>query len=118
MDYFLFSQMLLNGGKLGNVRILGKKTVELMTSNNLPSNIPYILDDPGTGYGLGVGVLLDPAQSGQLGSKGVFGWGGAAMTMAKIDPKEELVWGFYAQQLPGDEFGLQFPTLVYQAIID
>jgi CubicO group peptidase (beta-lactamase class C family) len=118
MDYYLFSQMLMNGGKLGNVRILGKKTVELMTSNNLPSSIPYILDDPGAGYGLGVGVLLDPAQSGQIGSKGAFGWGGAAMTMAKIDPKEELVWGFYAQQLPGDEFGLQFPILVYQAIID
>jgi len=40
MDYFLFSQMLLNGGQFGSVRILGKKTVELMTSNHPPSHIP------------------------------------------------------------------------------
>jgi CubicO group peptidase (beta-lactamase class C family) len=118
MDYLIFSQMLLNGGKLGNVRILGRKTVELMTSNHLPPNIPYILDNQGLGYGLGVGVFFDPAKSGQLGSKGEFGWGGAATTMSMIDPKEELVWSVYAQQLPSDELGLQFPILVYQAIID
>lgn len=118
MDYFLFSQMLLNNGKLGNVRILGRKTVELMTSNHLPSNIPHILDNEGLGYGLGVGVNLDPVKSGQLESKGAFGWGGAAMTRSIIDPEEELIWSFYAQHLPSDEFGMRFPILVYQAIID
>ena len=118
MDYFLFSQMLLNGGKLGNVRILGKKTVELMTSNHLPSNIPYILDRKGVGYGLGVSVVLDMAKSGILGSKGQFGWGGAAMTRAWIDPMEEMVLLFFAQRMPGHEFGMTFPILAYQAIID
>jgi CubicO group peptidase (beta-lactamase class C family) len=114
MDYFLFSQMLLNGGKLGNARILGRKTVELMTSNHLPPNIQHIPDNPGEGWGLGASVVLDPAQSGDLGSIGTFGWGGAAMTMSKIDPKEELVFSFYAQRIPGDEIGFQFPILVYQ----
>ena len=110
--------MLLNGGKLGNVRILGKKTVELMTSNHLPSNIPYILDRKGVGYGLGVSVVLDMAKSGILGSKGQFGWGGAAMTRAWIDPMEEMVLLFFAQRMPGHEFGMTFPILAYQAIID
>jgi len=118
IDYFLFSQMLLNGGKLGNVRILGRKTVELMASNQLPSNIPYIHDRPGVGYGLGVSVVLDPAQSGILGSKGAFGWGGAAMTSVQIDPKEDMIILFFAQRMPGDEFGRRFPILAYQAIID
>jgi CubicO group peptidase (beta-lactamase class C family) len=51
-DYYLFSQMLLNGGKLGSTRILGRKTVELMTSNNLPPQVSTISMNNGTGYGL------------------------------------------------------------------
>jgi len=66
MDYFLFAQMLLNKGKLDGTRILGRKTVELMTSNNLPPQIPGLgAMGGGTGYGLGVSVLLDPAPSGK-----------------------------------------------------
>lgn len=119
MDYLLFSQMLLNGGKLGAVRILGKKTVEMMTSNNLPPQIPDIGMFAGTGYGLGVSVLLDPAQSGNLGSRGTFGWGGAATTLVQIDPKEQLIALLFAQYMPADDnLRNRFPTLVYQAIVD
>jgi len=119
MDYFRFAQMLLNGGKLDNARILGKKTVELMTANNLPPNIPDIGMGGGTGYGLGVSSLLSPALSGNLGSQGIFGWGGAAMTSVFIDPKEELVGLFFTQFMPGDmNMQGRFQTLVYQAIVD
>ena len=102
MDYFLFSQMLLNKGKLGDVRLLGKKTVELMTANNLPAGIEDIGGvSPGSGYGLGVGVLKSPAQSGNLGSEGQFGWGGAASTSVIIDPEEDMVSIFLTQYMPG-----------------
>jgi CubicO group peptidase (beta-lactamase class C family) len=118
MDYYLFSQMLLNRGKLGNARLLGKKTVELMTSNHLPPSIPDIGMFGGTGYGLGVSVLLNPASFGNLGSEGQFGWGGAATTHVIIDPKEDMVAIYCTQIMPGD-FDLinQFKTLVYQSII-
>ena len=74
---------------------------------------------PGTGYGLGVSVLLDPAQSGNLGSVGQFGWGGAATTHVVIDPEEDMVSIFITQFMPGvmDPIN-QFKTLVYQSIIE
>jgi CubicO group peptidase (beta-lactamase class C family) len=122
MDYFRFSQMLLNKGELDNAKILGRKTVELMTSNNLPPHIKSIVYENmkyGLGYGLGIGVLLDPAQSANLGSSEAFGWGGAATTRAWIDPKEQLVALLFTQYLPADmNLRSRFRTLVYQAIVD
>jgi CubicO group peptidase (beta-lactamase class C family) len=120
MDYFRFSQMLLNKGILDGTRILGRKTVELMTSNNLPPQLTDIgIMGGGTGYGLGVSVLLDPAQAGNLGSKGQFGWGGAATTWVIIDPKEDMISIFLTQYMPMDiNIVGRFQTLVYQSIID
>jgi CubicO group peptidase (beta-lactamase class C family) len=119
MDYYLFAQMLLNRGKLDNLRLLGRKTVELMTSNNLPSSIPDVGMFSGTGYGLGVSSLLNPAQAGNLGSPGLFGWGGAATTQVIIDPKEVLVALYFTQFMPSDFSTTgRFQTLVYQAIVD
>jgi CubicO group peptidase (beta-lactamase class C family) len=126
MDYALFGQMLVNGGELNGKRLLGSKTVELMTSNNLPPNIPGInVGVPGVastgalGYGLGVSVLLSPAQAGNLGSKGTFGWAGAASTWAILDPEEELVLILMAQYMVADfDFAARFQTLAYQAIVD
>jgi CubicO group peptidase (beta-lactamase class C family) len=127
MDYALFGQMLVNGGELNGTRLLGTKTVELMTSNNLPPSIPGIaIDAPGismssgsTGYGLGVSVLLDPARAGNLGSKGTFGWAGAASTWAILDPEEDLVLILMSQYMVADfDFAARFQTLAYQAIVD
>ena len=122
MDYARFSQMLLNGGVLGDVRILGEKTVELMTLNHLPPEIGTLAqynNAPGTGYGLGVSVSLDPALEGNLSSPGTFGWTGAATTRFFIDPEEELVAIVMAQQWPYDTRLLdEFQTLVYQAIVE
>jgi CubicO group peptidase (beta-lactamase class C family) len=91
-----------------------------MTSNNLPPQISDIGPmGRGTGYGLGVSVLADPAQSGNIGSKGQFGWGGAATTWVIIDPKEDMISIFLTQYMPMDtSFVTQFQTLVYQAIVD
>src|SRR5688572_5311941 len=123
MDYALFGQMLVNGGELNGTRLLGTKTVELMTSNNLPPNIPGISlggpPSPATGYGLGVSVTLSPAAAGNLGSKGTFGWAGAASTWAILDPEEDLVLILMTQYMVADfDFAARFQTLAYQAIVD
>jgi CubicO group peptidase (beta-lactamase class C family) len=118
-DYALFAQMLLNKGQLNGVRLLSPKTVELMTTNHLP---PAALASgalgPGTGYGLGVSVLMNPAQKGNVGSVGEFGWSGAASTHVLIDPKEDLV-AIYCTQLMGGDFAIraEFATLLYQSIV-
>ncbi len=121
MDYALFAQMLLNGGELDGTRILGKKTVELMTTNHLQPNFPGPMFFPpgATGMGLGVWVLRDPALNANLDSAGTFGWAGGATTWASVDSKEDLVLLMMTQHMPADDnlFG-RFRTLAYQAIVD
>ena len=56
-----------------------------VTSDNLPAGVEDI--SPGARYGLGVSYLASPAESGNLGSRGQFGWGGAASTWLSIDPR-------------------------------
>lgn len=117
-DYLRFCQMLLNQGRLGNTRILGRKTIELMFSNHLPPGVPY--SDAAHGFGLGGAVLLDPALSGKLGSPGSWLWGGAANTKFWIDPKEELIGILMLQFMPNDLYPIEtdFHNLVYQALVD
>ena len=115
-DYLRFAQMLLNGGDLNGRRILGRKTVELMSSVALPAGTPYWT--PGKSYGLGVEVLTDPAQAGNLGSPGSYGWPGLASTWFTIDPHEDLIAIVLTQYAPRDvPFDEEFKTLVYQALI-
>ena len=89
-DYARFAQMLLNGGELDGVRILGRKTVELMTANHLNHlrRVTYASSES-DGFGLGVAVRLDVAKSNQLGSIGQYGWNGVATTTVMIDPREQ-----------------------------
>ena len=118
-DYALFAQMLLNKGQLNGVRILGPKTVELMSTNHLtPAALTAGGVGPGTGYGLGVSVLMNPAERGNIGSVGEFGWSGAASTHVLIDPKEDLV-AIYCTQLLGGDFSVRahFATMLYQSIV-
>jgi CubicO group peptidase (beta-lactamase class C family) len=122
-DYARFAQMLLGKGELDGVRLLSPKTVELMATNHLPEAAMKngqlgIGAAAGTGYGLGVSVLLDPALRGNLGSAGEFGWSGAASTHVLIDPQEDMV-AIYCTQLLGGDFNLraEFATLVYQSIV-
>lgn len=118
-DYFKFGQMLLNGGELDGVRILGKKTVELMTINHLPKEIPENTVASGLGWGLGVSYLSDLVSFGNLGSVGLFGWAGAATTLVHIDPQEDMVSIFLTQYRPTDlDVYAKFQTLVYQSIVE
>jgi len=117
-DYFQFAQMLLNGGKLGNVRILGKKTVELMRSNHLPPGVLLPPLQGESGYGLGVYVILDPVVDENIGSAGNFGWGGAHLLYTIIDPKEDMVVLFFTAFRGDWNIIENFQTLVYQAIVD
>jgi CubicO group peptidase (beta-lactamase class C family) len=128
-DYLTFCRALLNGGELGGVRLLGPKTLKLMTSNHLPGG----LDLPGMsrslfseatyngiGFGLGFAVTMDPAQTLIAGSPGEYNWGGAATTSFFIDPAEELITIFMTQVLPSSAYPLrrELRTMVYAAITD
>ncbi|WP_339722662.1 serine hydrolase domain-containing protein [uncultured Paraglaciecola sp.] len=120
-DYFTFAQMLLNGGEINGVRILGRKTVEYMSSNHLPENlIPFNTTSQGEGFGLAMSVTVDPGSSGFMSSKGNFGWGGMASTYFRVDPKEKIVFISMAQFVPigFHRYHDDFRNLVYQALVD
>jgi CubicO group peptidase (beta-lactamase class C family) len=124
-DYVRFCQMLLNGGELDGVRVLGRKTVELMLANHLGQLSPPVNEfNDGEGFGLGGYVVLDPARRGQPGSVGQFGWSGAAATWFFIDPQEQLIAILMMQHLPRPlpanppRLGRPFNALVYQALVN
>ena len=115
-DYMRFCQMMLNGGELDGIRILGRKTVDLIRSNNLPDSV--FVDDGYLGFGLGYAVVLDMVGTGSMLSEGTYNWGGAAATIFWIDPEEELI-GLLMTQLFGDSpFHDQFRIMTYSSIID
>ena len=123
-DYYRFCQMLLDGGELAGARILGRKTVELMTANRLlPQLLPYEIGGvPSLGYGFGLGmrVLTDVGQCQVVGSLGEFGWAGAASTYFWIDPQEATIGVQMAQFQPGGYYPLgdDLRVAAYQAIVD
>jgi CubicO group peptidase (beta-lactamase class C family) len=128
-DYVAFCQMLANGGQLDGRRVLGRKTLDLMTVNHLPGGAT--LQDmavggfgeagfEGVGFGLGFAVGLGPAATGMAGSGGEFYWGGAASTAFWVDHVEDLFAVFMTQLFPSIAypFRAQLRALVYQAIDD
>jgi CubicO group peptidase (beta-lactamase class C family) len=128
-DYLRFCQMLLSGGELDGVRILGRKTVELMSTNHLPggAQLRDFASGPfgetgfdGVGFGLTMAVSLGPAESQVIGSRGDYYWGGAASTIFWIDPAEDMLVVFMTQFMPSATFNFrnQLKTLVYPAIVD
>jgi CubicO group peptidase (beta-lactamase class C family) len=129
-DYVRFCQMLLGGGEVDGVRILGRKTVELMSSNHLPGDgdltsvaLPGGYGEvgfAGMGFGLTVAVAKAPALTQVIGSPGEYMWGGAASTIFWVDPAEDLTVVFMTQLLPSGTFNFrgQLKTLVYPAITD
>jgi CubicO group peptidase (beta-lactamase class C family) len=127
-DYSRFAHMLLNQGEYDGVRLLGRKTISLMTSNHLPNNgdlssmgqavfseTPY----DGIGFGLGFSVMLNPATAPILGTPGEFAWGGAASTYFFVDPVEELVVILMTQLMPSSTYPIrrELRVLAYQSLI-
>ena len=122
-DYMQFAKLILNKGELDGVRLLGRKTIELMTSNHLPqSMLPITLGKtiPGTGFGLGFNHILSPAELGVANSVGNHGWGGWASTTFWVDPVEEMIGLLMVQYIPQNDYflGTDFRTAVYQALIN
>ncbi len=119
-DYLRFAQMLANGGVLDGVRILSRKTVELMHADHLPPGVTLPWDKlEGHGHGLGVTVLKDLAASTGTGSVGDFGWYGAASTWFRVDPEESIVIVLMTHRMPCDtDIQVRLKTLVYQALAD
>jgi CubicO group peptidase (beta-lactamase class C family) len=128
-DYLAFCRALLNGGELDGVRLIGPKTLALMTSNHLPGNrdLPEMSKSRfseaaynGIGFGLGFSVTMDPAKTLIPGSAGEYAWGGAASTAFWVDPAEELITIFMTQLLPSNAYPLrrELRTMVYAAVAD
>jgi CubicO group peptidase (beta-lactamase class C family) len=128
-DYMKFARMLLNGGELDGVRLLGPKTIQLMSANHLPGNKDLTQMSKslfseatyaGVGFGLGFGVTIDPAATMIPGSKGEYFWGGAASTFFWVDPEEDLAVVFLTQLLPSSAYPVrrELRTLVYSAITE
>lgn len=117
-DFARLAQMLCNGGALEGKRILGRKTVEMMTANHLVTLPNKQAATRQKGFGLGVEVTTDLGQLSMPSSLGQFGWYGAATTYCQIDPKETLVAIAFAQHFPFNEhqFFAAFQTGYYQAL--
>jgi CubicO group peptidase (beta-lactamase class C family) len=114
-DYMKFCQMLLNGGELNGKRLLSRKTLELMTTNQVGNLFPA----PGVGFGFGFAVVTNVADNKLYGSEGVFYWSGAFNTHFFIDPKEKLIAIFMTQLDPYDNYyHAKLRQFVYQAIVD
>ena len=128
-DYWRFCEMLRQGGSLDGARILGPKTVQAMTMARLT---PEVRDNgasehpashlyPGQSFGLGAGVITDPAQAGVVSSKGEYSWGGIANTKFWIDPEEDLVVVFMTQVMGSphsDRHRFDLKVATYQALSD
>jgi CubicO group peptidase (beta-lactamase class C family) len=119
-DYARFLQLLLNGGRLDGVRLLSRKTVELMTADHLGpiTGAPDLLL-PGYGFGLGFAVRLQAGIAPVPGSIGQYFWGGLAGTTFWVDPAEQL-FALMLIQAPGqrDYYRTLFRDLVYAAFAD
>jgi len=117
-DYARFCMMLLNDGELDGVRILSRKSVELMRSDHLGSLPRAGLLPEGFGFGLTFAVDLGPGKAATVGSAGEFYWGGAAGTSFWIDPREKMIGVFLIQVLPPTNIpaGEQFKRMTYLAL--
>jgi len=128
-DYWRFCDMLRRGGELDGVRILGPKTVQAMTMARLT---PEIRDNgareypashlyPGQSFGLGAGVITDPAQAQVISSQGEYSWGGIANTKFWIDPEEDLIVVFMSQVMGtphSDRHRFDLKVATYQALTE
>lgn len=128
-DYHRFAAMLLNGGALGDARIIAPKTLALMTSNFLPGGADLASvsrslfsesTSAGSGFGLGFAMVIDPAKTLMPASRGEFYWGGAYSTAFFVDPVERVTMVFMTQLYPSSTYPVrrQLKTMIYAALTD
>lgn len=127
LDYHRFCRMCLNGGELDGVRMLGRKTLDLMTRNHLPGGADLTAmskslfseaQNAGTGFGLGFAVTIDVARSMMPGSVGEYHWGGMFSTAFFVDPVEQLDVVFMTQLSPSMVYPIrrELKTMIYAAL--
>ena len=127
LDYHRFNSMLLNGGVLDGERLVGRKTIDLMTMNHLPggSDLSTMSKslfseaaNAGTGFGLGFAVNIDVARSMIPGSVGEYYWGGLFSTAFFVDPVERMSMVFMTQMSPSSTYPIrrELKTLIYSAL--
>ena len=127
-DYVRFAEMLAQGGSFEGTRLLGRKSVALMTTNHLPGGVDLSARSiglfsestlAGFGYGLGLSVMLDPAKAQLPGSVGEFAWGGMASTYFWADPAEALTVIFMTQLVPSSSYNIrrELRGIVYGALL-
>lgn len=128
-DYLRFCEALRAGGALGDVRLLGPKTLALMRANHLPGGADLAdlsvsmfseATYKGIGFGLGFAVTTDVARTGIAGSNGEYWWGGLASTAFWIDPVEDLSVVFLTQLIPSSTYPIrrELRTMVNAAVVD
>lgn len=127
-DYYRFCEMLRRGGDLDGQRIIGSRTLKLMTRNHLAggSDLTQLALGAfaetaydGTGFGLGFATTLDEVAAGSFGAGDYF-WGGLASTIFWVDPREDLIVIFMTQLIPSATFNFrgQLKNIVYSAMVD
>lgn len=129
LDYHRFNTFFLNRGELDGVRLVSRKTVDLMTMNHLPDDgdlnamsrsLFSEATNAGTGFGLGFAVIMDVAKSLIPGSAGEYYWGGMFSTAFFIDPVERITMVFMTQFSPSTTYPIrrELKTLIYSALVD
>jgi CubicO group peptidase (beta-lactamase class C family) len=127
-DYLRFCEMLRRGGELDGARILGPRTLEMMTRNHLKDGkdlsawaLGTFSESPnrGVGFGLGFASVIDPVVAGVMGG-GDYYWGGAASTLFLVDPREQISLVFMTQLMPSSTYNFrgQLKNIIYSAIVD
>ncbi len=128
-DYYRFVEMLRRGGELDGARVIGPRTLRLMTQNHLAGGASDLSSMAlgafsetaydGVGFGLGFAMTLSEVAAGGLGA-GDYYWGGAASTIFWVDPNEDMTAIFMTQLMPSATFNFrgQLKNIVYSAIVD
>jgi CubicO group peptidase (beta-lactamase class C family) len=115
-DYAKICQLILNGGEFNGVRLLSRKTVALMTRNQIGDAVVWDRNDK---FGLGLQLITADTHYGDPASPGSLTWGGAYCSEYTIDPTEDLILLVYTNAMPYayyGEFVRKFRILVYQAL--